>query len=87
MDTRPLLFDEGSILLDDSKAYFSQKILFLQQAMAPIGSETNVLVNHLKGASIYTPSGISVGYYFPTQGHYAPCPREGILPESIPISE
>tara|TARA_B100000287_G_scaffold127206_1_gene119274 strand:+ start:5169 stop:6617 length:1449 start_codon:yes stop_codon:yes gene_type:complete len=57
---KTLLFDEGSILLDDSKAYFSQKILFLQQAMAPIGSETNVLVNHLKGASIYTPSGISL---------------------------
>ena len=57
---KTLLFDEGSILLDDSKSYFSQKILFLQQAMAPIGSETNVLVNHLKGASIYTPSGISL---------------------------
>jgi len=57
---KTLLFDEASILLNDKKAYFSDKILFLQQSMAPIGSETNVLVNHLKGASVHTPSGISL---------------------------
>tara|TARA_Y100001937_G_scaffold23658_1_gene33712 strand:+ start:3938 stop:5392 length:1455 start_codon:yes stop_codon:yes gene_type:complete len=57
---KTLLFDEASILLNDKKAYFSDKILFLQQAMAPIGSETNVLVNHLKGASVHTPSGVSL---------------------------
>lgn len=57
---KTLLFDEGSMLLNDKKAYFSDKILFLQQAMAPIGTETNVLVNHLKGGSVHTPSGISL---------------------------
>tara|TARA_B100000902_G_scaffold390907_2_gene440660 strand:+ start:1758 stop:3212 length:1455 start_codon:yes stop_codon:yes gene_type:complete len=57
---KTLLFDEASILLNDKKAYFSDKILFLQQAMAPIGTETNELVNHLKGASVHTPSGVSL---------------------------
>ena len=57
---KTLLFDEASILLNDKKAYFSDKILYLQQAMAPIGTETNELVNHLKGASVHTPSGVSL---------------------------
>lgn len=57
---KTLLFDEGSVLLNDSKSYFSDKILYLQQAMAPIGSETNVLVKHLVGGSVYTPSGVSL---------------------------
>lgn len=57
---KTMLFDEASILLNDKKAYFSDKILFLQQSMAPIGTETNVLVNHLKGGSVYTPSGVSL---------------------------
>lgn len=57
---KTLLFDEGSVLLNDSKAYFSDKILYLQQAMAPIGSATNVLVKHLVGGSVRTPSGISL---------------------------
>tara|TARA_R110000744_G_C19369344_1_gene562316 strand:+ start:5821 stop:7275 length:1455 start_codon:yes stop_codon:yes gene_type:complete len=57
---KTLLFDEGSVLLNDQKAYFSEKILYLQQAMAPIGSETNVLVKHLKGGTVYTPSGVSL---------------------------
>ena len=55
-----LLFDEASILLNDSKAHFSDKILYLQQAMAPLGSRTNVLVKHLVGGSIRTPSGVSL---------------------------
>ena len=57
---KTLLFDEGSVLLNDTKSYFSDKILYLQQSMAPIGSETNVLVKHLVGGSVYTPSGVSL---------------------------
>jgi len=57
---KTLLFDEGSVLLNDSKSYFSDKILYLQQAMAPIGSETNVLVKHLVGGTVHTPSGVSL---------------------------
>jgi hypothetical protein len=57
---KSLVFDEGSVLLNDSKAYFSDKILYLQQAMAPIGSATNVLVKHLVGGSVRTPSGVSL---------------------------
>lgn len=57
---KTLLFDEASILLNDSKAHFSDKILYLQQAMAPLGSRTNVLVKHLVGGSVRTPSGVSL---------------------------
>tara|TARA_R100000152_G_C6772133_1_gene198890 strand:- start:325 stop:1773 length:1449 start_codon:yes stop_codon:yes gene_type:complete len=57
---KTLLFDEASILLNDTKSYFSDKILYLQQAMAPIGSETNVLVKHLVSGTIRTPSGVSL---------------------------
>lgn len=57
---KTLLFDEASILLNDSKAHFSDKILYLQQAMAPLGSRTNVLVKHLVGGDVRTPSGVSL---------------------------
>jgi len=57
---KTLLFDEASVLLNDQKAYFSDKILYLQQAMAPLGSETNVLVKHLVSGSVHTPSGVSL---------------------------
>jgi hypothetical protein len=57
---KTLLFDEASVLLNDQKAYFSDKILYLQQAMAPLGSRTNVLVKHLVGGSVHTPSGVSL---------------------------
>tara|TARA_R100001230_G_C5686706_1_gene196446 strand:- start:1648 stop:3174 length:1527 start_codon:yes stop_codon:yes gene_type:complete len=57
---KTLLFDEASVLLNDQKAYFSDKILYLQQAMAPLGSRTNVLVKHLVGGSVRTPSGVSL---------------------------
>ena len=57
---KTLLFDEASVLLNDAKAYFSDKILYLQQAMAAIGSETNVLVKHLVSGSVRTPSGVSL---------------------------
>ena len=48
------------MLLNDSKAHFSDKILYLQQAMAALGSETNVLVKHLVSGSVKTPSGVSL---------------------------
>ncbi len=57
---KTLLFDEASMLLNDSKAHFSDKILYLQQAMAALGSETNVLVKHLVSGSVKTPSGVSL---------------------------
>tara|TARA_R110000824_G_scaffold9126_2_gene41106 strand:+ start:789 stop:2327 length:1539 start_codon:yes stop_codon:yes gene_type:complete len=57
---KTLLFDEASILLNDAKSHFSDKILYLQQAMAPLGSRTNVLVKHLVGGSVRTPSGVSL---------------------------
>lgn len=57
---KTLLFDEASVLLNDQKSHFSDKILYLQQAMAPLGSRTNVLVKHLVGGSVRTPSGVSL---------------------------
>jgi len=57
---KSLTFDEASVLLNDQKAYFSDKILYLQQAMAPIGSETNVLVKHLVSGTVRTPSGVAL---------------------------
>jgi hypothetical protein len=57
---KTLLFDEASVLLNDKNSFFSDKILYLQQAMAPLGSETNVLVKHLVGGSVHTPSGVSL---------------------------
>ena len=57
---KTLLFDEGSVLLDDKKAYFSEKILYLQEAMAPVGSATNDLAKVLKGADIKVVSGVSL---------------------------
>ena len=57
---KTMLFDEASILLNDDKSHFSDKILYLQQAMAPLGSRTNVLVKHLVGGSVRTPSGVSL---------------------------
>tara|TARA_R100001440_G_scaffold35191_1_gene54159 strand:+ start:19620 stop:21071 length:1452 start_codon:yes stop_codon:yes gene_type:complete len=57
---KTLLFDEASVLLDDKKSYFSEKILYLQEAMAPIGSATNNLAKVLKGADIQVVSGVSI---------------------------
>ena len=57
---KTLTFDEGSVLLNDSKAYFSDKILYLQQSMAPLGSASNVMVKHLVGGTVRTPSGVSL---------------------------
>ena len=57
---KTLLFDEASVLLDDKKSYFSEKILYLQEAMASIGSATNNLAKVLKGADIQVVSGVSI---------------------------
>lgn len=57
---KTLTFDEGSVLLNDTKAYFSDKILYLQQSMAPLGSASNVMVKHLVGGTVRTPSGVSL---------------------------
>jgi len=57
---KSLLFDEASVLLDDKKSYFSEKILYLQEAMASIGSATNNLAKVLKGADIQVVSGVSI---------------------------
>ena len=57
---KTLLFDEASVLLDDKKAYFSEKILYLQEAMAPIGTATNDLSKVLKGADVKITSGVSI---------------------------
>lgn len=57
---KTLLFDEASVLLDDKKSYFSEKILYLQEAMASIGSSTNDLVKTLKGADVRVTSGVSI---------------------------
>jgi hypothetical protein len=57
---KTLLFDEASVLLDDKKAYFSEKILYLQEAMAPIGSATNNLAKILKHGNIQVVSGVSI---------------------------
>ena len=68
---KTLLFDEGSVLLDDKKAYFSEKILYLQEAMAPVGSATNDLAKVLKGADIKVVSAYLYGLLRFLQRHHA----------------
>ena len=55
-----LNFDEGSILLQPSpKQFFQEVILYLQQAMNPIGSHSNTLTKHMKDGKIETESRVS----------------------------
>jgi len=55
-----LNFDEGSILLQPSpKQFFQEVILYLQQAMNPIGSQSNTLTKHMKDGKIETESRVS----------------------------
>ncbi len=55
-----LNFDEGSILLQaNPKQFFSEVILYLQQAMNPIGSHSNTLTKHMKHGTIETESRVS----------------------------
>ena len=56
-----LNFDEGSILLQSNpKQFFSEVILYLQQAMNPIGSHSNTLTKHMKHGTIETESRASL---------------------------
>ena len=55
-----LNFDEGSILLQSNpKQFFSEVILYLQQAMNPVGSHSNKLTKHMKHGTIETESRVS----------------------------
>ena len=55
-----LNFDEGSILLQPNpKQFFSEVILYLQQAMNPIGSHSNVLTKHMKNGKVECESRVS----------------------------
>tara|TARA_R110000803_G_scaffold110463_3_gene178834 strand:+ start:266 stop:1696 length:1431 start_codon:yes stop_codon:yes gene_type:complete len=56
-----LNFDEGSILLQSNpKQFFSEVILYLQQAMNPIGSHSNTLTKHMKNGKVETESRVSL---------------------------
>lgn len=55
-----LNFDEGSILLQSNpKQFFSEVILYLQQAMNPVGSHSNKLTKHMKNGKVETESRVS----------------------------
>ena len=55
-----LNFDEGSILLQaNPKQFFSEVILYLQQAMNPVGSHSNTLTKHMKNGTVETESRVS----------------------------
>ncbi len=55
-----LNFDEGSILLQSNpKQFFSEVILYLQQAMNPVGSHSNTLTKHMKNGTVETESRVS----------------------------
>ena len=56
-----LNFDEGSILLQSNpKQFFSEVILYLQQAMNPVGSHSNTLTKHMKNGKVETESRVSL---------------------------
>jgi len=55
-----LNFDEGSILLQaNPKQFFSEVILYLQQAMNTVGSHSNTLTKHMKNGKVETESRVS----------------------------
>jgi len=55
-----LNFDEGSILLQaNPKQFFSEVILYLQQAMNPVGSHSNILTKHMKNGKVECESRVS----------------------------
>ena len=55
-----LNFDEGSILLQaNPKQFFSEVILYLQQAMNNVGSHSNTLTKHMKNGKVETESRVS----------------------------
>tara|TARA_R100001129_G_scaffold38018_2_gene25603 strand:- start:5120 stop:6502 length:1383 start_codon:yes stop_codon:yes gene_type:complete len=56
---KALNFDEGSIILTN-KQHFSEVVLYLQQACAAVGSNSNILVKHLKPGTIEAESLVSL---------------------------
>tara|TARA_R110002012_G_scaffold4023_3_gene18597 strand:- start:42923 stop:44053 length:1131 start_codon:yes stop_codon:yes gene_type:complete len=66
---KALNFDEGSLLFETKKQHLSEVILYLQQAMNPVGTKANTLVKHMKDGSIETESRVSFWLTtFPPQG-------------------
>ena len=66
---KALNFDEGSLLFETKKQHLSEVILYLQQAMNPVGTKANTLVKHLKDGTIETESRVSFWLTtFPPQG-------------------
>lgn len=66
---KALNFDEGSILFETKKQHLSEVILYLQQAMNPVGTKANTLVKHMKDGTIETESRVSFWLTtFPPQG-------------------
>ena len=66
---KALNFDEGSILFETKKQHLQEVILYLQQAMNPIGTRANTLVKHMKDGKIETESRVSFWLTtFPPQG-------------------
>ena len=61
-------FDEGSILLTPNK-HSQETVLYLQTACNAVGSNSNVLVKHMKGNKIECDSLVSLmDYHIPTKG-------------------
>ena len=67
---KALNFDEGSILLQgDKKAHSSETILYLQQAMNPIGTDSNNMRKHMAKGLVETQSSVSFWITtYPPQG-------------------
>ena len=66
---KALNFDEGSLLFETKKQHLSEVVLYLQQAMNPVGTKANTLVKHMKDGSIETESRVSFWLTtFPPQG-------------------
>jgi len=57
---KALVFDEGSVLLQgDKKSHSSETILYLQQAMNPIGTDSNNMRKHMANGLVETQSSVS----------------------------
>ena len=66
---KALNFDEGSILFETKNQHLSEVVLYLQQAMNPVGTRANTLVKHMKDGTIETESRVSFWLTtFPPQG-------------------
>ena len=66
---KALNFDEGSVLFETKKQHLNEVVLYLQQAMNPVGTKANTLVKHMKDGKIETESRVSFWLTtFPPQG-------------------